>query len=168
MFTMDNNEVVEVKVPQEPEIIVEPEPEYATAGMFQRMVAFVIDSLLAVIIGWVIRMPVGIMNMLNLMDSKKEILFNYNINQIISYVAVVTYFILFTILLSATPGKMLMHIKVVSMDKENRVWDIIFRETVGRFLSSILLIGYIVGFFDKKRRCLHDRLGDTRVVANVK
>ena len=75
---------------------------------------------------------------------------------------------MFTIFLYATPGKMLMHIKVVALDDKNEVIDIIFRETIGRFLSSILLVGYIIGFFDADRRCLHDRLGDTRVVANVK
>lgn len=159
---------VKEPVKEEPKVIVESKPAYVNAGMAQRIVAFIIDSALAALIAWIIRMPVGIMNILNVMDTNKAILFNYSINDSLFYVVVAAYFILFTIFLYATPGKMLMHIKVVALDDKNEVIDIIFRETIGRFLSSILLIGYIIGFFDADRRCLHDRLGDTRVVANVK
>ena len=194
MLTMENNEILNTPVEQveealakeevvqqepqpvpvkepvkeEPKVIVESKPACVNAGMAQRIVAFIIDSALAALIAWIIRMPVGIMNILNVMDTNKAILFNYSINDILFYVVVAAYFILFTIFLYATPGKMLMHIKVVALDDKNEVIDIIFRETIGRFLSSILLIGYIIGFFDADRRCLHDRLGDTRVVANVK
>ena len=42
--------------------------------------------------------------------------------------------------------------------------DALYRETVGRFLSGILCIGYLLTLADRDNRALHDRLCDTRVV----
>lgn len=44
-------------------------------------------------------------------------------------------------------------------------FEVTFRETVGRFLSALILsIGYIMIAIDKKKRGLHDILSDTNVV----
>ena len=40
----------------------------------------------------------------------------------------------------------------------------LYRETVGRFLTGILLIGYIAAGCDFEKRGFHDRLCDTRVI----
>ena len=77
---------VKESVKEEPKVIVESKPAYVNAGMAQRVVAFIIDSALAALIAWIIRMPVGIMNILNVMDTNKAILFNYSINDILFYV----------------------------------------------------------------------------------
>ena len=43
--------------------------------------------------------------------------------------------------------------------------DIVYRETVGKFLSGIFLsIGYILVGLDNEKRALHDILCDTRVI----
>ena len=44
-------------------------------------------------------------------------------------------------------------------------FEVVFRETVGRFLSALILsIGYIMIAVDKQKRGLHDILSDTNVV----
>ena len=43
--------------------------------------------------------------------------------------------------------------------------DVIYRETVGKFLSGVILsIGFIMAGIDKEKRALHDMLCDTRVI----
>jgi len=66
---------------------------------------------------------------------------------------------------AATPGKMLVGIKVVRPDGER----ITFLRGVGRFFatfisSMILNIGYIMAAFTDQKQALHDMICDTRVV----
>ena len=75
------------------------------------------------------------------------------------------YFVLLTGFTGMTAGKRLFRIKV--MDRAGARagwWSVIYRETIGRYLSSLLGIGYIVLAFDRRHRGFHDMLADTRVV----
>ena len=85
---------------------------------------------------------------------------------IILYLLKVTYFILLTYYTGSTLGKKLFRIEVVS--SENRpltFFEVAYRETVGKFLSVVILyIGYIMVGFDEEKKGLHDILSDTRVV----
>lgn len=66
---------------------------------------------------------------------------------------------------SATPGKMMLGMKVVTSEGER----ITAGKAVARFFAEILsqwtcYVGYIMAAFDEERRALHDRLCNTRVV----
>lgn len=148
--------------------IQEPAQEFNYAGMFPRLIAFGIDSLLALICGAIVKLPLTIMSWFSVVDMSKALLFDYTLGDIISYIVTLAYFVLFTYCMSATPGKKLFKLKVVVMDDKSELLDIIFRESIGRFLSSLLMVGYIVGIFDGEKRCIHDMLADTRVVYDVK
>lgn len=76
------------------------------------------------------------------------------------------YFIFFQIQHGATPGKMLLGLRVVGhADLEapsNR--SIFMRETLGRLASIFSLIGYFLPLFNKDKRALHDLIAGTRVI----
>ena len=76
------------------------------------------------------------------------------------------YFVMLTYFTGSTLGKKLFQIRVVSAeDRKMTFFEVTFRETVGRFLSALILsIGYIMIAIDKKKRGLHDILSDTNVV----
>lgn len=59
-----------------------------------------------------------------------------------------------------------MNIKVVNADGGRlSFFQVLYRETIGRFLSGVILgIGYIMIAMDKRKRALHDHLSDTRVI----
>ena len=60
-----------------------------------------------------------------------------------------------------------MNLRVVSVDEGQRLslLDVVYRETVGRFLCSLSIgIGYIIVGFDREKRGIHDMLCDTRVI----
>mgnify|MGYP001129076922 FL=1 len=66
----------------------------------------------------------------------------------------------------ATLGKRAMGLRVVNVNGEKlSLFNLIYRETVGRFLSGLFMcIGYIMIGIDRQKRGLHDVLGDTRVI----
>ena len=64
-----------------------------------------------------------------------------------------------------TPGKMAVGIQVVNRDGNIPGFgSVLLRETVGKFLSSILYLGYLWVGWDKEKRGWHDHIGGTYVV----
>lgn len=138
------------------------------AGFWVRLFAYLIDMvviglplLLVRLILWLITLGV---------DGTiftKNILFQYNITDIILYLLYSCYFIACTYLTGTTVGKRLLNLKVVSAEEEEKLelFHVIYRETIGRFLNGILCnLGYILVGLDKEKRGIHDILCDTRVV----
>lgn len=83
----------------------------------------------------------------------------------------VLYFIICLYCTQTTLGKYIFKLKVVRKDGTKlSLFNVIYRETIGRFLSSFLCVGYILIFIDKEKTALHDRLCDSRVIyaCNVK
>ncbi len=78
----------------------------------------------------------------------------------------VAYFYYFQIHRGATPGKMLLGLRVVNhTDLEaptNK--SILFRETVGRLVSVLSVVGYFLPLVNKDKRALHDIVAGTRVI----
>ena len=70
------------------------------------------------------------------------------------------YFILMTYFTGSTLGKKLFRIKVIASDaRKLSLWTVIFRETIGRYLSKIIIyIGYVMMLPDKEKRTLCDRV----------
>lgn len=88
-------------------------------------------------------------------------LFSFFVPQILSAL----YYVLFLGWRGATPGKMLLKIKVVRPDGSPISYGASFLRYIGVFISSIILMmGYIMAFFDKENRTLHDRIAGTRVI----
>lgn len=66
---------------------------------------------------------------------------------------------------SATPGKMVCGLKVISPDNEPISYLKGFGRCCAEILSSIILcIGYLMVIWDPEKRALHDRICNTRVV----
>ena len=78
------------------------------------------------------------------------------------------YFIVFHAVFSATPGKMLLHIHVETVEGNKLTWG----ASIARYLCSIITqftlilygLGYLVVCVDPKRRALHDWIARTFVV----
>jgi uncharacterized RDD family membrane protein YckC len=76
-----------------------------------------------------------------------------------------TYEGLFVYKLGATPGKMVLGLRVVRPDGG----PVSLGRAVGRYFAKmlsaiIILIGFIMAGFDREKRALHDMLVDTRVI----
>jgi uncharacterized RDD family membrane protein YckC len=99
----------------------------------------------------------------------KPILFKFSIFDIIIYLLGLTYFVLMTYYYGGTLGKKLFKLKVCkATDEKLSLFTIIYRESIGRYLSGLILfIGYIMIGLDSKRRGLHDILSDTLVIYNI-
>lgn len=159
------------------------------AGFFTRGLAFIIDNIILTLAGLLIMQvlsalqiidPTSIDNAMNsianagenagfseildkmMKEPSLEILF-----MITSFIQAL-YFIIFTALKGATPGKMLLHIHVETAEGEKVGWlTSIIRYIASMFTQFTLVlygIGYIIVMIDPKRRALHDHIARTRVV----
>ncbi len=142
------------------------------AGFWARLAAYLIDM---VIVGaglLIIRLiMLGVMWIFDGTILGGNILFHYTLKDIVLYIFKISYFVLFTYYTGTTFGKKLLNLRVVPENREEKLSfiDILYRETVGRFLSGLILwIGYIMIGLDKEKRGLHDILCDTRVVYEKK
>ena len=144
------------------------EIQYTYAGFWMRFAAYAVDGII-VFAGIAIIHAVLTAGAAFLKDTflSGEILFHYTITDIIEYVCEAAYFVIFTYSTGSTLGKKLLKLKVISLKETEKpgILDVIYRETVGRYLSMISLgIGYLMAGVDKEKRALHDVLCDTRVV----
>ena len=90
----------------------------------------------------------------------------YTINYICLFLGRVWYYILLTYYTGTTLGKKLMNLRVVAETGEKlTLFNVIYRETIGRFLCSFFGgIGYIMAGIDGQKRGLHDMICGTRVI----
>lgn len=134
------------------------------AGFFVRLIAFAIDSLIAALAVSVVKSPLALAASSGANFLNANFLFHYSFLDVIDYVGIALYFVLLTYFTHTTPGKMLMRLEVVTADKDWTIWNIIYRETIGRFFSSIMCIGYFAVMVSPKKQGFHDMLCDTYVV----
>lgn len=137
------------------------------AGFFVRFAAYIADMVIVSAVLFFLRLPVwftGIINPGNLLV--RDVIFKYSVADILFYILVSAYFILLTYFTGSTLGKKLFNIRVISTEERRYTFfEVVFRETVGRFLAKIVLFaGYIMAGLDKQKRGLHDILSDTCVV----
>ncbi|RXL41818.1 RDD family protein, partial [Citrobacter sp. AAK_AS5] len=67
------------------------------------------------------------------------VLFSITVRNIVTYLVGALYFVLLTGFTGRTLGKMLLRIQVVRADGGKAGWwDVVYRETIGRYLSSLL------------------------------
>lgn len=140
------------------------------AGFFPRLGAYVVDNALLFMVILCLEMPVALVELL-FPDFFifKDVLFHFDIFDILFYLLTVVYYVLFTSLTGTTIGKRLFNLAVVDSEGNKLTfWNALYRETVGKYLSSFLYFGYIMIFIDKNNRAFHDYLCDSSVIYTCK
>jgi uncharacterized RDD family membrane protein YckC len=136
------------------------------AGFWIRFVAYLIDAL---IVGFtsVALQAVLLPNMRSNASLAGQAggLALIGVAYIVGVAIAATYEGLFVYKLGATPGKMVLGLRVVRPDGG----PISLGRAIGRYFAKmlsamILLIGFIMAGFDREKRGLHDMLVDTRVI----
>ncbi len=143
-----------------------PDTEITRAGFGPRAAAFIVDELLLLIALSIVRLPFLVASAFGSgVMTARSFLFDHSALDVLCWVLSRVYLVLMTYLCGATLGKKVMRLRVESEEGDRpRLIDVIYRETVGRFLSSIFCVGYLMALADRKKRAFHDYLCDTRVV----
>lgn len=137
------------------------------AGFWARLAAYALDSVIVFVGLLVVRIAMsGIALLSEGTILEGEILFQYTLKDICLYLGKVVYFVGFTYCTGTTLGKKALNLCVISAEGEKlTLLQVIYRETVGRYLSGFVInLGYFMMVVDKEKRTLHDILSDTRVV----
>lgn len=137
------------------------------AGFFVRLAAFVVDMVIVNAALLVLRIPMWRISLANSdFILAKDFIFQYSILDIVWYLLVVLYFVLLTYYTGSTLGKKLFQLRVVSVEeREVTLFEVAYRETIGRFLAAIVLqLGYLMVIVQKDHRGVHDLLSDTCVI----
>lgn len=137
------------------------------AGFFVRLAAYLIDWIIVGIALLTVRIPIGISSFAYPGNwLARDFIFQYSIADIITYLLSATYFILLTYYTGRTLGKRLLSLRVISAeDRDLTFFEVVYRETVGKFLSGVVFsIGYLMIGIDKEKRGIHDWLADTKVI----
>lgn len=134
------------------------------AGFWPRLIAYLIDLFIVGFVTLLIRL-FALNGLSGVPFMTNGILFDYSIVDIVLYLIKVSYFIICVYCTQTTIGKYAMKLKVVSKDGEKlSLFSIIYRETIGRFLSSLFYIGYLIVIIDREKTALHDIICDSRVI----
>ncbi|WP_449621489.1 RDD family protein [Robertmurraya sp. Marseille-Q9965] len=130
------------------------------AGFWMRFWAYLLDL---VVIGSVNRLLINpTFRALDLDLSAFSIFAPVTIATAITFYA---YFVLMTKYFGQTLGKMVFGLKVVPLKGNRLSWGtILFREWIGRFISTTVWISYAIVAFLPKKQGLHDLFSDTSVV----
>lgn len=136
------------------------------AGFVSRLLAYGIDITIVVVIlialGWLVD-TVSRLFPTVLVDP--ENLFQLAIAGVIIVVTAAFYYLFFWTLLGQTPGKMLLGVRIVSLDGSRLTFWQSLRRFVGYFLSALVFyIGYLWVLIDNRRQGWHDKLAGTIVV----
>ncbi|WP_237562975.1 RDD family protein [Bacillus dakarensis] len=136
------------------------ERKLSFAGFWMRFWAYLLDL---VVIGSIDRIIINpIFKMLGLELNAISIFAPISIAAAITFYA---YFVLMTKFFGQTLGKMVFGLKVVNLKGERLSWGtVLFREWIGRFISTSIWITYIIVAFLPKKQGLHDLFADTTVV----
>lgn len=135
------------------------------AGFWIRVLASLIDSILVIAVIFPLLISIYGMDYFMLRNNDIGIL-----GALIQYLAPAAAIIVFWIYKSATPGKMALGLKIVSLGANK---DLSLGQSIGRYfgyyLSTIpLCVGFIWVAFDARKQGWHDKLAGTVVVHSEK
>lgn len=132
------------------------------AGVGRRWVAAMVDSLIIIVVNWLVSFMVGLV----LIFAGQEIAVWNSVIGIFTVIVNYLYYIWMIGKWGQTLGKKLLKIKVVDIYGKAPGYKRAFiREVVGKFVSAIvLLLGYFWAIWDKKKQTWHDKLAQTAVV----
>lgn len=130
------------------------------AGFWMRFWAYLLDL---IIIGSINRILVKpIFQLLDISTLESSLFSPLSIAAAFTFYV---YFVLMTKFFGQTLGKMVFGLRVIGLEEKSLSWKtILFREWIGRFISSTILVGYIVTAFLPKKQGLHDIFSDTTVI----
>lgn len=133
---------------------------YKYAGFWMRFWAYLLDL---VVIGSVNRILINpIFRALDLDLNAMSIFSPVSIATAITFYA---YFVLMTKYFGQTLGKMVFGLRVIDLKGNKLSWGtILFREWIGRFISTTIWITYAIVAFLPKKQGLHDLFSDTTVI----
>ncbi|MFN0105259.1 MAG: RDD family protein [Bryobacteraceae bacterium] len=140
------------------------------AGFWIRLVARLIDNTITSIAGYVFQIPLLII--IARMDKRTApdmplVLGMAALGVALSLAAAAYYEAWFLVKKGATPGKMILGLKVVRARGGAFTWAMGAGRYFSYVLSGFLLyIGYMMAGWDEEKRALHDRICDTRVVVS--
>ncbi len=141
--------------------------DFIYAGIWPRAAAYIIDKFVIALLCMFVKLPVWA-SLLVSGTRLSNVIFNFTALDVVCYIIGALYFTLLTWKSGRTLGKYLMKLTVVTEDGTQLCFfRVLYRETVGRFLTGILLIGYIAAGCDFEKRGFHDRLCDTRVIYSL-
>lgn len=130
------------------------------AGFWMRFWAYLLDLIVVGSIGRILVKPV-----FRALDISLSEFNMFAPISIASAVIFYLYFVLMTKYFKQTLGKMVFGLKVVDLKHDELAWGtILFREWIGRFISTTVIIGYIIVAFLPKKQGLHDIFTDTTVI----
>lgn len=129
------------------------------AGFWMRFWAYLLDLIVVGSIFRLIAKPVFIF--LDIESSGGL----FSPDAIVSAVIFYVYFVLMTKYFHQTLGKMVFGLSVIDIKDGRLSWmDVLIREWIGRFISSWLLVLYLIPAFHPKKQALHDIFADTAVI----
>lgn len=135
-------------------------------GFWRRAVALILDAIILMVINFPFQLVLGIFSAPQLRAGNPSV--GAGLIAAIYLISLSIQLIYYTYFVSqkgATPGKMVMGLKVVTANG-GRVSP---ARAAGRYFAQILsgmilLIGYIIAAFDSEKRTLHDHICGTRVI----
>ncbi|HUI80929.1 MAG TPA: RDD family protein [Bryobacteraceae bacterium] len=144
----------------------------AYAGFWIRFVGWLIDAIIVGVVGSIVQVIlVGSMITIPQPGTAVDIgamgamMGRLGLASLVSLAIAACYEAFFVANLGATPGKLVIGVKVVRPDGSRVGLGRAFGRYFAKILSSlILLIGYIMIGFDSEKRGLHDMICDTRVI----
>jgi len=130
------------------------------AGFWMRFWAYLLDL---VVIGSINRIIINpIFRLFDVSLSESSMFAPMSIATAITFYL---YFVLMTKFFKQTLGKMVFGMKVVTLTEEPLTWStVIFREFIGKFISKVTFVGYLIVAFLPKKQGLHDIFADTTVI----
>jgi uncharacterized RDD family membrane protein YckC len=149
--------------------VVMPGSSVQYAGFGIRFAAVIIDAIILGIISGIVGGVLGGFGAVLSQGSDMGVLLMSMLGNLVGLVISLSYYIGMLVYHDgATIGKMIVHIKVVSVDGQPiTLGKAIIRETIGKWISSIVLcLGYITVAFDAKKQGWHDKIAGTYVIYN--
>jgi uncharacterized RDD family membrane protein YckC len=139
---------------------------YSSVG--RRFLAMILDGLILGLLGMIpyIALGASMFGKMNSAEMSSNFITSYLISTALSFVINIVYYVGFIGKKGATPGKMIMKIKIVTPSGQPVSYGTAFLRYIGLIISFMILgIGYLMAIFDRKeKRTLHDRIASTRVI----
>ncbi|WP_041581189.1 RDD family protein [Bacillus sp. 1NLA3E] len=130
------------------------------AGFWMRFWAYLLDLIVIGSLGRILIKPIFRVLDVSLHDSSM-----FAPISIVTALIFYAYFVFMTKLFGQTLGKMVFGLKVVTLSGNPLSWNtVLFREWIGRFISTTVLIGYCLVAFLPKKQGLHDLFVETTVI----
>ena len=158
-----------------PEMDLSTPAEQRTSGRFidanfwQRFVAFIVDSiicwLIAIILAFAVGISIGVILTISGDDLERS---QPMLNRLGYLIGVVVWWLYFALQessqLGATLGKRAMSLKVIGLSGESISFWRATGRYFGKYVSVLVLIGYLIQPFTENKQALHDLMAGTLVI----